>query len=219
MEHESVHNGRKIFMVTGVGENEGKSTISGNIAAALTLMGKKVAVLDCDLRNPSLNRFYNKKYRSEVPLNKLLSQPLTGDNLLKCMVRHDQLGLYMLLSLTPDERCTELLTSSTMSQLLRQLRVFDFVILDTPPMGYFTDTEALLDNVDASMVRQDRTPAADINDACDLLRSAKSHFMGVILNDMTISLTEGNRSGHGPSYGYGYGYGYGHGNASDRKYS
>jgi capsular exopolysaccharide synthesis family protein len=221
MEHEAVHNGRKIFMVTGVGENEGKSTISGNIAAALTLMGKKVAVLDCDLRNPSLNRFYNKKYRSEVPLNKLLSQPLTGDNLLKCMVRHDQLGLYMLLSLTPDERCTELLTSSTMSQLLRQLRVFDFVILDTPPMGYFTDTEALLDNVDASMlvVRQDRTPAADINDACDLLRSAKSHFMGVILNDMTISLTEGNRSGHGPSYGYGYGYGYGHGNASDRKYS
>lgn len=217
MEHEAVHNGRKIFMVTGVGENEGKSTISGNIAAALSLMGKKVAVLDCDLRNPSLNRFFDKKYRSEVPLNKLLSQPLTGDNLLKCMVRHDQLGLYMLLSLAPDARCTELLTSTTMSQLLRQLRVFDFVILDTPPMGYFTDTEALLDNVDASMlvVRQDHTPAADINDACDLLRSAKSHFMGVILNDMTISLTEGNRSGHG----YGYGYGYGYGSSSGRKHS
>ncbi len=217
MVHEAVSNGRKIFMVTGVSENEGKSTVSGNIAAALTLMGKKVAVLDCDLRNPSLNRFFDKKYRSEVPLNKLLSQPLTGDNLLKCMVRHDQLGLYMLLPLVPDERCTELLSSGTMTQLLRQLRVFDFVILDTPPMGYFADTETLLDNVDASMlvVRQDRTPAADINDACDLLRSAKSHFMGVILNDMTTSLTEGNHSSHG----YGYGYGYGYGSSSGRRNS
>ena len=219
MEHEAVNNGRKVFMVTGVGENEGKSTISGNIAAALALMGKKVAVLDCDLRNPSLNRFFDKKYRSEIPLNKLLSQPLTGENLLKCTVRHDQLGLYMLLALAPDARCTELLTSSTMTHLLKQLRVFDFVILDTPPMGYFTDTEALLDGVDASMlvVRQDRTPAADINDACDLLRGAKSHFMGIILNDMTTSLTEGNRSGHSRDYGYGYGYGYGSG--SGRKHS
>lgn len=219
MEHEAVNNGRKIFMVTGVGENEGKSTISGNIAAALALMGKKVAVLDCDLRNPSLNRFFDKKYHSEVPLNKLLSQPLTGDNLLKCMVRHDQLGLYMLLPIVPDDRCTELLTSSTMSQLLKQMKVFDFVILDTPPMGYFTDTEALLDNVDASMlvVRQDRTPAAEINDACDLLRSSGSHFMGVILNDMTISLTEGHRSGHGYGYGYSYGYGYASGGSSGHK--
>ena len=205
MEHEAGANGRKIFMVTGVGENEGKSTIAGNVAAALAMMGKKVALVDCDLRNPSLGRFFDGKYASSVPLNKLLGQPFSKDALLQCMMRHEQLGLYMLFSHAPDRRCTELLTGATMTTLLQQLRVFDYVILDTPPMGYFADTEALMDKVDASMlvVRQDRTPAADINDAADLLRRSKSAFLGVILNDMTSSLTEGH-------YGYGYGYGYGH---------
>lgn len=208
MEQEASVNGRKIFMITGVSENEGKSTISGNVAASLAMMGKKVAVLDCDLRNPSLNRFFGGKYVSAMPLNKLLGLPFSKENLLQCMVRHEQLGLYMLFATQPDRRCTELLTSHTMDALLNQLRIFDYVILDTPPMGYFTDTEALMDRVDASMlvVRQDCTPACDINDAADVLRRAQSHFMGVVLNDMTASLTEG----HHNSYGYGYGaHGYG----------
>ena len=216
LEHEASANGRKIFMVTGVGENEGKSTIAGNVAAALAIMGKKVALVDCDLRNPSLGRFFDGKYGSTMPLNKLLGQPFTKEALLQCMIRHDQLGLYMLFSHAPDRRCTELLTGATMATLLQQLRIFDYVILDTPPMGYFADAEVLMDVVDASVlvVRQDRTPAPDINDAADLLRRARSAFLGVILNDMTSSLTEG-RDG----YGYGYGYDYGSGKKSGRKRS
>lgn len=219
LEHESTAHGSKLFLVTGVGENEGKSTVAGNVAAALAMMGKKVAVVDCDLRNPSLNRFFDNKYTAAIPLNKLLGMPFTRDSLLQCMQRHEQLGIYMLFSHAPDRRCTELLTGPTMATLLTQLRVFDFVILDTPPMGYFADTEALVDSVDASMlvVRQDRTPAPDINDAIDLLRRSKAKFLGCILNDMTGSLTEG----HGYGYGYGYGYGsYGHyGYGSSRKQS
>ncbi len=220
MEKEAASQGRKVFLVTGVGENEGKSTVAANVAAALAMMGKKVALLDCDLRNPSLHSFFDKRYNGSLPLNKLLSQPLTGESLMKCMVRHEQLGLYMLFALTPDRRCTELLAGQTMGQLLSQLRIFDYVILDTPPMGYFADTETLLDAVDASMliVRQDHTPAADINEACDLLRSARSHFMGVVLNDMTASLTEGSHYGYGYGYGsYGYGYGYGSSKKSTSK--
>ena len=207
MELEAATNGSKIFIVTGVSENEGKSTIAGNIAAAMALRGKTVALVDCDLRNPSLCRFYDNKFVPAVPLNKLLSRPFSREQLLQCMVRFNQLDLYLLFSQTSDRRCTELLTSTTMQTLLLQLRVFDYVILDTPPMGYFADTEALLGSVDASMlvVRQDRTPAADINDAIDLLRSSNSHFLGCILNDMTGSITDGSY-GHYGHYGH-YGYG------------
>ena len=205
MELENANNGSKIFIVTGVSENEGKSTVSGNIAAAMAMRGRTVALVDCDLRNPSLCRFYDNKYVPTVPLNKLLSRPFSKEVLLQCMVRFNQLDLYLLFSQVSDRRCTELLTSTTMQTLLLQLRVFDYVILDTPPMGYFADTEALLDSVDASMlvVRQDRTPAADINDAIDLLRSSNSRFMGCILNDMTDSITDGSRYGHYGHYGYG----------------
>ena len=96
-----------------------------------------------------------------------------------------------------------------MDTLLKQLRVFDFVILDSPPMSYFVDAETLADKVDSTMlvVRQDCTPAAEINGTIQTLQSCKSQFLGCILNDITFSLTEG-YGGYG-HYGYGD-YGYGH---------
>ena len=207
LEHEHNTHGSRIFMFTGVGENEGKSTVSGNVAAALAMRGSRVAVVDCDLRNPSLKKFFDNSYNAALPLNELLAAPFTRENLARCLVQHDQLGLYMLFSHKADPRCTELLTSRSMASLLRHLRICDYVILDMPPMGYFADTEAIADMVDASVlvVRQDRTPACDINDAADLLRQANSRFLGCVLNDMTGTLTEGYGYGR-----YGYGYGYGH---------
>lgn len=230
LEQEAVTHGSKIFLITGAGENEGKSTIAGNVAAALSMRGKRVALLDCDLRNPSLGRFFDGKYAAPLPLNQLLAGEFSKENLLACMQRHDKLGIFMLFSNSPDRRCTELLNTPTMDTLLRQLRVFDFVLLDTPPMGYFVDAETLADKVDASVlvVRQDRTPAAEINDAVDILRSCSARYIGCILNDMTASVTEG--YGYGYGYGYGrygygrygyghYGYGYGYGSSNSKKRS
>ena len=103
-----------------------------------------------------------------------------------------------------------------MEQLLKQLRIFDYVILYTPPMGFFADAEVMAEKSDASMlvVRRDHTPAPDINDAVDVLRASGSRFLGCILNDMNVSVTEG----YGKAYGYGYGYNYSHyGSGSDKK--
>ena len=204
LEHEAEARGRKIFMITGVGENEGKSTIAGNVAAALALKGYNVALVDCDLRKPALNRFLGANYKSAMPLNKLLARPYSRDNLLQCMVRNEQLGLYMLFPQGSDARSTELVSSHTMDTLITQLRVFDFVIIDTPPMGMFPDAEVLAEKVDGTMlvIRQDYTAACDINDAIDSLRKYKAGFLGVILNDMVSSLRG--------RYGYGYGSHYGH---------
>ena len=204
---------QQVILVTSSGENEGKSTISGNVAAALALRGNRVAVIDCDLRNPSLKKFFDNKYDAKLSLNDLLSQPFDVNKLADAMVLHEQLGMYMLFNHKADRRCTELLSGRSMASLLEHLRICDYVILDMPPMGYFADTEAMLQQVDASVlvVRQDRTAACDINDHIDLLRDARSSFLGVVLNDMTGSLTEG--------YGYGYGYGYGeYGKHRSRRY-
>jgi capsular exopolysaccharide synthesis family protein len=208
LEHEASARGRKIFMITGVGESEGKSTVAGNVAAALALKGHKVALVDCDLRKPAQNHFFSNQYNSPLPLNKLLSRPYSRDNLLQCMVPHEQLGLHMLFPIKPDGRSAELLSAETMTTVLQQLRVFDFVIVDTPPMGMFPDAEILAEKVDASMlvVRQDYTAACDINDAIDCLRQCKSAFLGCILNDMLISAHR--QYGYGGRYGYGTRYSY-----------
>ena len=210
LEHEANARQRKVFLISGVGESEGKSTIAGNVAAALALKGHSVALVDCDLRKPAMARFFNGAYSSSMPLNKLLAHPYSRENIRKCMVRHEQLGLYMLFPINTDTRCAELISGDTMPLLIRQLRVFDFVIVDSPPMGMFPDAETLADMVDGSMlvVRQDYTAACDVNDAIDTLRQYKAAFLGCVLNDMLLSAHRkygygGGRYGYGGKYSYG----------------
>ena len=218
LEHETNANGHKVFMISGVGENEGKSTVAANVAASLALKGHKVALVDCDLRKPSMNKFFDKVYTSPLPLNKMLAMPYSPDNVRQCMVLNEPLNLYMLFPVNADVRSTELLSGPCMVPLLQQLKIFDFVIVDTPPMGMFPDAEILADMVDASLlvVRQDYTAACDINDAIDALNDSGSTFLGCVLNDMRIPAYS--QYGYGARYGYGYGgkygygrrYGYGH---------
>ncbi len=210
LEHEAQVRGRKVFLITGVGENEGKSTVAGNVAASLALKGYHVALVDCDLRKSALNQFFGNVYASPMPLNRMLGHPYSRENLLQCMVRNEQLGLYMLFPQGSDSRSTELVSGSTMDSVIAQLRVFDFVIVDSPPMGMFPDAEVLADKVDASMlvVRQDYTAACDINDAIDSLRQCKGSFLGVVLNDMLTPMNSHYGYGYGGKYGYGSRYGY-----------
>lgn len=215
LEHEASAHGKKVFLITGVSENEGKSTLSANIAAALALRKKNVALVDVDLRNPSLNRFFDSPYNSSIPLNKLLAGQVNKESVFNCIQRHETLGLYMLFSHEPDPRCTELITSNKMPYLISKLRAMDFVIIDSPPMGFFPDAEAMAELCDASIlvVRRDTTPTADVNDAVDSLRECKADFLGVILNNMPMESATGTstRYGYGYSSGYGYGYGSGYG--------
>ena len=209
LEHEANANGKRVFMVAGVGENEGKSTVAANLAASLALKGHKVALMDCDLRKPAMNKFFDKVYTSPLPLNKLLAMPYSPDNIRQSLVLNEQLNLYMLFPVSSDIRSAELLSGPSMAPLLQQMRVFDFVIVDTPPMGMFPDAEILADLVDASVlvVRQDYTAACDVNDAIDALNGCKSTFLGCVLNDMRSS--HYSQYGYGTKHGYGSRYGYG----------
>lgn len=208
LEHESAARQRKVFLFTGVGENEGKSTISSNVASALALKGHKVILLDCDLRNPSIHRFFGGNFSAITPLSKLLALPFSADDVEQSIVRHEQTGLHLLTSTHPDLRCTELLSGPTMGPVMEHMRSFDYVIIDSPPMGMFTDAEILADFSDATVlvVRQDYTAACDINDAIDSLNSCKASFLGCVLNDMRISLRS--QYGYGSNYGKGSRYAY-----------
>ena len=98
LEHEHNEHGSRIFIVTGVGEDEGKSTVSANVALMLALKGKKVALVDGDFRKPAMNKIFDGAYKSQLPLNHMLKQPFSKENFLACIVRNPDNGLYMCFS-------------------------------------------------------------------------------------------------------------------------
>ena len=134
--------------------------------------------------------------------------------------------LFFLFASNVKRHSAELLGSGQMKQLLSVLRDnFDYVVLDSSPMGFFTDSEVLSDLADASMlvVRQDVLTDKTINDAIDSLSRCKARFLGFVFNDVhtfniAAGVVGGRRYGYGYGYGYGrsYGYAYGSGKAHEK---
>lgn len=219
VEHERKHHGSKTFLVTSVVENEGKSTVAANLALSLAKRYKKVLLVDCDLRKSAQYLIFGAKPEKNNTLNALLKGELEPSALVDALQYRKADNLFCLFSYGMRQRSADVLGSAQMRQLMKILRSsFDYVIVDSSPMGYFTDSEVLADLTDASMLvlRQDMVTDLAANDAIDALSRGKARFMGYVFNDVhTLNLFArlmGSKRGYGYGYGYGYGgYGYGYG--------
>ena len=220
LEHEKRRRGATVFLVTSVSENEGKSTIAANLALSLAKKHKKVLLADCDLRKPAQHLVFEQAPDRKDTLNALIERKLEPDVIVRALQYRKNDNLFCLFSRPQRHRSGETFGSANMQQLVSILRKnFDFVIIDSPPMGYFSDSEQLADLSDMSLliVRQDGVTALAINDAIDALSRCRAHFLGYVLNDMRRLFRS--RGGYGYGYGYGYGgrgkrYGYGYGYGS-----
>ena len=99
---------------------------------------------------------------------------------------------------------SELIASRTLSELLVHARnYFDYIIIDLPPAGYFSEGEIMLDQADAAVLvaRQDLVPAAVINDCIDALRGGRAEFLGYVLNDVNTLCSARSTYGYN-RYGY-----------------
>lgn len=197
------HNHCKVFLITSVAENEGKSTVAANLALALAQRGRKVLLIDADLHKAAQYKLLQHEPRQE------LSSVLEGKEAwLPEYLEREQ--LYVTLSRQSSREAAELIASPAMAQLLQQARAeMDVILLDTPPIALFSDVEVLADQADASLlvVRQDRVSARRINDAADTLRECRAQLLGCIFNDVRSTPFLGGERRH-LNYGYGYEYGY-----------
>lgn len=203
-EHARVK-GSQVFLFSSVSEAEGKSTLAANTALALAESKEKVLFIDLDLRRPVQSRLLGLKVaKQEEELGAMLVAGRSAEEILQAAVADNTTGLQTLLSTKSYVGMLELITADTLTQVLELARErFDYVIIDSPPMSGFADSEIFSDMADASVlvVRQDVVPTPEINDAIDAMRAGKAEFLGCILNDMQyLRVSVG---------GYGYGYGYG----------
>lgn len=208
-EHERTK-GNRVFMFSSVSEAEGKSTLAANIALSLASRDLRVLFIDLDLRRPVQSKILGTAVDPSHELGDLLASGIAAEEILKATAEDPHTGLHSLLSTKSYVDMIELIASPLLTQVIATARErYDLVIIDSPPLGYFADSELLSDQSDCSVlvVRQDIVPAPMINDAIDALRAGKAEFLGCILNDMRHLQSHISAYGYG-KYGYGkYGYG------------
>ena len=190
----------QVLMITSLLENEGKSTISANLALSLAKKHPRVLLIDCDLRKPACHNILNHKAFSNG-----IKEVLEGKaNIADSVIRHQNSNLYLLLAHTGNANTADLIISQRMCVLLDWARKnFDYVVLDLPPMTAAADAEAMtaLADVAVLVVRQNIATASGLNKAVAALDNQHAVLLGCVLNDVYS-----NPLAHS---GYGYGYGYG----------
>ncbi len=192
LDHENAAHGLKVFLVAGVGENEGKSTVALNLALSFARDGKKVIIIDADMRKPAICKMLDIPKDNVVDVIKLLQ----GDCGLDEVLYHEEkLGLDIIMPTKGHSSTHEYVKSGAMKDLVRKCsKMADYVILDTPPMAMVSDAEALCDVVDfvSIVVRYDYSYEKDIEYSINLVNDSNAKLLGCILNNYK---TFGNKSG------------------------
>ena len=211
-------NGKKVILVTSTVSGEGKSFISGNLAISLSLLGKKVVIVGLDIRKPGLNKVFNISKR-EQGINQYLANP--EKNLMDLVQLSDvSKNLYILPGGTVPPNPTELLARDGLDKAIETLKKnFEYVILDTAPVGMVTDTLLIGRVADLSVYvcRADYTRKNEYTLINELIDGNKLPNLCTVINGLDLKKRKygyyygygkyGKYYGYGKRYGYGYGYG------------
>lgn len=211
--------GQKIILFTSSTSGEGKTFNAANVAMSFALLGKKVIICGLDIRKPALGVLFNLKDTKKGITNILVKDHLSTADV------HEQISpsginanLDLLLAGPIPPNPAELLARHTMGDVVGLLKQeYDYVILDTAPVGLVTDTLQIAKFADVVcyVTREDYTPKSNVGMLNQLVSEGKLQNVCVILNAVDMS-----KKKNGYYYGYGrygkygkYGYGkYGYGN-------
>ena len=168
----------KTIVITSAEMGEGKSTVARNIALTFAQTEKKVILIDCDLRNPSVHE--NFKVSNSVGI----SEVLLGKATLEESVQKRNDNFYFLTSGKIPPNPSEMLASSAMTELIEKLKEeYDIIVLDTTPLQVVTDAQILSTKVDGIIlvVRAARTKKDVVIEAKNLLDKVGANIIGTVL--------------------------------------
>lgn len=198
----------KIVQVTSPVAGDGKSTLAGNLAVAIANSGKRVLLVDADLRRPTVHKVFglgNKNGVSTVVSGACQLHDATHDTEVE--------NLHILTCGPRPDNPSEMLLSPEFEQLLEYVRTaFDFVVIDSPPILAVTDPASVAARADGVIVtlRLAKRSRDLAKRAVDQLQNVGANILGVVVNGVDSVESYGYRSYSYGGYGYGgYGQGYG----------
>lgn len=215
--------GQKVILFTSTTSGEGKSFSAGNLACSFAFMGKKVIIVGLDIRKPGLNKVFQLSHKG-VGISQYLADPGHTDLLSLCQKSTISDNLYILPGGSIPPNPTELVARKALDQAINILKEhFDYVILDTAPIGMVTDTQLIARVADLSVYvcRSGYTAKSEFKLINILKEEGKLPHPCILLNGIDMNQRENGsyygygkygkygKYGYGKKYGCGYGYGYG----------
>lgn len=204
----------KTILFTSASPEEGKTTVSTNLAIALAKMEKSVVLVDADIRNPSVEgstKKYEKYEKNRLDsYSQIKNVPDLGINIMTFTVTEDNMW--------------KVINTDYLKELMNSLKQeYDYIIVDAPPCALVSDPITIASVVDTTIlvIKQDTVRTTRIKYAIDSLQSVNANILGCVLNSAASGIIgygyyyggygyAYNRYGY-KKYGYGYGYKYGYG--------
>ena len=192
--HKSQRQKLQSIVVASANPGEGKSVTALNLSWLLAQTdGVTALIIDSDLRMPSLTDYLG------IETDKGLSDILSGHATLReSIIRLEPAGLHLLPGGEARSDVAELISGPKFKEILREAKeIFDYVIIDAPPLGIFTDASVLINHADGAMlvIRAGRTKYSEINHVLENL--PRDRMLGVVLNQSEDVMDESH-------YNYGY---------------
>ena len=170
----------KTLAVTSSTSAEGKSTISHNLGIVISEFDLRVLIVDADLRKPKLHKL------AEIPNEAGLSEAITTDKPWTEYVRSGSVkNLDLITAGATSPNPIALLNSEKMKQLIREWSAaYDYVIIDTPPIGVIADAKSLASEIDSMLFVSgvQRVTRKAITNSLEILRGSQCHIAGVVAN-------------------------------------
>lgn len=210
--------GQKVILFTSTVQGEGKSFNAANLAVSFAFMDRRTVVVGMDIRKPKLNHIFG--LSGKLPgMTQFLASPSSVDLLSLCQPTAVSPNLYVLPSGVVPPNPTELVARKSLEQAIDLLKQhFDYIILDTAPIGMVTDTRLIARVADLSVYvcRAGYTHKNDFELINELEQEKKLPNLCVLINGIDMSKRKNgyyysygkySKYGYGKKYGYGYGYG------------
>ena len=194
--------GQKVIMCTSTNSGEGKTFNAGNLAMAFALLGKKVLLIGLDIRKPRLGQLFELNDTARGITNLLVKESPTEEQIKQQILPsgiNDHLDIMTAGPIPPNP--AELVARASLDLIMEQLRqMYDYIIVDTAPVGLVTDTLAIGRVCDATVYvcRADYTPKESIELVNGLAVEGKLPNISIVINGIDMS-----KKKHSYYYGYG----------------
>jgi tyrosine-protein kinase Etk/Wzc len=209
LSYSGIQDDKKVILMTSSISGEGKSFMAINLAIAMTLANKKVALLELDLRKPKFAKML--KINRENGISDYLVGLSTIAEIKKPLPEIPNLYVFTAGAIAPNP--TELLLNERLDILIRELKKeFDYVLIDSPPVSLITDAKLLnvYSDICLYVIRHNYTPKLYLKMIDEIYDNDELNNVNIIFNGIKPRgmFRQGFGQGYGQSYGYGYGYNY-----------